>query len=183
MTMVAASCGGSRRIESRRCNSTTCAANGSWGRGSRRSDSAVRAGRGEPPEQAPVSARPGPRARRRARPGGADESAGGESTDLALETSGTVVRCRAAVTAAGVRPPSRTTPVGHEPRTSAAPWGSSSWERDPSGRRTVRRSPRTVHRTTWGAEPAGRRRRCRVPPPMSSGETSPGSTSADLLRS
>ena len=133
MTMVAASCGGPRRIESRRCSSTTCAANGSRGRGSRRSDLAV--------------------------------------------------RCRAAVNAAGVRPPSRTTPVRHEPRTSAAPWGSSSWERDPSGRRTARRSPRTVHRTTWGAEPAGRRRRCRALPPTSSEETSPGSTSVDLLRS
>ena len=42
MTMVAASCGGPRRIESRRCSSTTCAANGSRGRGSRRSDLAVR---------------------------------------------------------------------------------------------------------------------------------------------
>ena len=58
--MVAASCGGPRPIESRRCSSTTCAANGSRGRGSRRGDSVVRAGRGEPPEQAPVSARPGP---------------------------------------------------------------------------------------------------------------------------
>ena len=81
------------------------------------------------------------------------------------------------------RPPSQTTPVRHEPRASAAPWGSSSRERDPSGRRTARRSPRTAHRTTWDAEPAGRRRRCRAPPPTSSEETSPGSTSADLLRS
>lgn len=60
MTMVAASCGGPRRIESRRCSSITCAANGSRGRGRRWSDSVVRAGRGGPPEQAPVSARPDP---------------------------------------------------------------------------------------------------------------------------
>lgn len=179
--MVAASCGGPRRIESRRCSSTICAANGSRGRGSRRSDSTVRARRDEPPEQAPVSARPGPRARRRARPGGADESADG---GVDRSRSGDV-RDGHPLPGRGHRrqrrPPSRTAPVRHESRTSAAPWGSPSWERDPSGRRTARRSPRTVHRTTWGAEPAGRRRRCRAPPPMSSGETSPGSTSAGLL--
>ena len=99
MTMVAASCGGSRRIESRRCSSTTCAANGSRGHEERRSGSVVRAGRGEPSEQAPVSARPGPVGR--AWTGSVDEVAG-ESTDLAPETSGTAVRCRAAVTATGV---------------------------------------------------------------------------------
>ena len=138
---------------------------------------------GVPPEQAPVSARLGPRARRRARPGGADESADG---GVDRSRSGDV-RAGRPLSGRGHRhrrrPPSRTTPVRHEPRTSAAPWGSSSWERDPSGRRTARRSPRTVHRTTWGAEPAGRRRRCRAPPPTSSEETSPGSTSVDLLRS
>lgn len=180
--MIATSCGEPRRIESRRCGSTTCAANGSRGRGRRWSDLAVRAGRGRPARTGASERPSGPSGWRRARTGGADEVAG-ESTDRAPETSGPAVRCRAAVNAAGVRPPSRTTPVRHEPRTSAAPWGSSSWERDPSGRRTARRSPRTAHRTTWGAEPAGRRRRCRALPPTSSEETSPGSTSVGLLRS
>lgn len=181
--MVAASCGGPRRIEPRRCSSTICAANGLRGRGSRWSDSVVRAGRDEPPEQAPVSARPGPRARCRACPGGADESADG---GVDRSRSGDV-RDGRPLSGRGHRhprrPPSRTTPVGHEPRTSAALRGASSWERSPSDRRAVRRSPRTVRRTTWGAGPAERRRRCRASPPMSSGETSPGSTSADLLRS
>ena len=58
--MIATSCGEPRRIESRRCGSTTCAANGSRGHEERRSGSVVWAGRGEPPKQAPVSARPGP---------------------------------------------------------------------------------------------------------------------------
>ena len=102
MTMVAASCGGPRRIESRRCSSITCAANGSRERGRRWSDLTVRAGRGGPPEQAPVSARPGPVGS--VGPGRAALTKWevvGESTDRAPETSGTVVRYRAEVTAAG----------------------------------------------------------------------------------
>lgn len=99
--MIATSCGEPRRIESRRCGSTTCAANGSRGHEERRSGSVVRAGRGRPARTGASERPSGPSGWRRAWTGGVDEVAG-ESTDLVPETSGPAVRCRVAVTATGV---------------------------------------------------------------------------------